>query len=108
MNIICSIEEISSNINESNYEFISNPDYDISANQLNFELNYNVKQLNFLANFYKLKNKPKNKLQLINEITNFESNLYNESKVYEFKNLMEKFIELKNNSFFKKYIIIPF
>ena len=114
MNYIYSIQEIekdndSQPITENieNFNYLINDEYDIAANQLNYQINYNIKQLNFILNYYNLK-KQKNKEEIINEIIKFESNIYNESKVLEFKILIEKFIDLKNNNFFSKFIISPF
>ena len=114
MNYIYSIQEIekdndSKPITENieNFNYLINDEYDIAANQLNYQINYNIKKLNFILNFYNLK-KQKNKEEIINEIIKFESNIYNESKVLEFKILIEKFIDLKNNNFFSKFIISPF
>lgn len=114
MNYIYSIQEIEKDNdskpiikNIENFNYLINDEYDIAANKLNYQINYNIKQLNFILNFYNLK-KQKNKEEIINEIIKFESNIYNRTKVLEFKILIEKFIDLKNNNFFSKFIISPF
>ena len=100
-------DELNQDKNLNYNEEIYYNDYNIEANRLNYELNYNIKQLNFLSNFYNLKPEKK-KSNIINNIINFESNLNNINKTIEFHNLMEKFIELKANYYFSKFIISPF
>tara|TARA_B100000989_G_C19309812_1_gene372064 strand:- start:196 stop:558 length:363 start_codon:yes stop_codon:yes gene_type:complete len=97
-----------SNINESNInESNINESYNIYANKLNYEINYSMKQLNFLCKFYKLKTEKK-KEDTINKIVDFESRVENIKIINDFHYLMEKFIELKANDYFSKFIISPF
>lgn len=114
MNYIYSIQELdNANTSKKNIEnteifnYFINEHYNITANKLNYQINYNIKQLNFILNFNNIK-KQKNKEQIINKIVEFESNIYNQTKVLEFKILIQKLIDLKNHNFFSKFIMSPF
>ena len=56
------LEDENFSIDNFNYIEDCREDYNIEANRLNYDLNYNMKQLNFLSNFYKLKPEKKNKI----------------------------------------------
>ena len=96
-------------INENNevidyFENNENSSY-FQAMVLDYDLNFNIKYINLIADYYNIKKTKLNKRQLINKIVAFEIDIKNLYSVEERKRLFDNFIELKNNRFFSKFII---
>ena len=76
---------------------------------LDFEMNYNVKQLLTICDYYGLLKEVKiNKLkkqEIISVLLDFEENIENSLIVYKRKQLWYFMSELKNDKFMKKYIL---
>lgn len=71
-----------------------------------YELNFNVKQLLVIGEYYGLKQlKKANKLTIIHSIVEFENNVENKEIVHKRKHLWFYIEELKKDKFMKKYIL---
>ena len=112
-NIECNIIEKENN-NINNYEI--NIDYnnyeidstEIIAQEINYDLNYPLKYINNIMDYYEIKKTKLNKKQMIQKIVEYECNPENYFLVFERKRLFDNYIELKNNKFFSKFIISQF
>ena len=104
-------EEIDSLINNESFfsdfkEEFEYFDYDnIMAQQIDYNQNYNVNKLNHIANYYNLSKRKLKKDQLIDSIVQFENNPENSVIVYNRKRLWHYLTELKNDSYFGKFVI---
>jgi len=77
----------------------------IMAMETDYELNYSLQFLTYILEYYGKKKQKMNKKEIIQHIVNIESSPENQEMVKERVRLFNNFIELKNNSYFKKYII---
>ena len=77
------------------------------ARELDYDLNYNLKYLTNILEFYGLKKGKLNKKEIIKKILEFEFDtcIENLPIVEERKRLFDNFIELKNDNFFNKFIL---
>ena len=89
---------------EHNLEY-SDTNSKFHAMILDYDLNFNVKYINLIADYYNIKKTKLNKAQLIRKVVIFEIDENNVCRVEERKRLFDNFIELKNNKFFSKFII---
>ena len=96
-----SIELDSENTNSEN----SIIDNEIYAMELNYRLNYTTKYLGHIIDYYGISKTKLNKDGIIRKIVEFELDLNNIAIVERRKYLFENMEELKNDSFFKKFII---
>ena len=98
------------NIDSNNYEMDSNEidNNEIIAQQINYDLNFPLKYINNIMDYYEIKKSKLNKKQMIQKIVEYESNPENYFSVFERKRLFDNYIELKNNKFFSKFIIRQF
>ena len=117
-NIECNVIEKNNNdtfnyeidIKINNYE-INNNEININkilAEQINYDLNFPLKYINNIMDYYQIKKTKLNKKQMIEKIVEYESNPENNYIVFERKKLFDNYIELKNNKFFSKFIIGQF
>ncbi len=120
-NISCTIIELDNNKNENenenenenkNEKFLNvndlvadNYNDEQLALEYYYSTNFNIKKLSKILDFYNLPTKKLKKQQLIDAIIIFELNVENSIIVAERKRLWQNFNELKNNSFFNKYIL---
>jgi hypothetical protein len=72
---------------------------------LNYQLNYTVKQLLLICDYYGIQNKNKKKDEIINELVFFETNPENMEIVCKRQNMWFYANELKNDKFMKKYVL---
>ena len=88
---------------EENYEEKLMPEI------INYEVNYNIKQLLLICEFYKIakfvKTNKYNKTDMIKAIVFFENNSENYEIVLKRKQLWFYMNELKNDTFMKKYVL---
>ena len=79
------------------------------AREVDYDLNYNVKYLANILEFYGIKKCKLNKKEIIEKILEFEfDTIDNTPIVEERKRLVDNFIELKNDKFFSKFILGSF
>lgn len=81
---------------------------DKCARALDYDLNYTIKYLAAILEFYGSKKGKLKKRDIIIKIIEFESDPDNILLFENRKRLFENFIELKNNPFFKKLILKGF
>jgi len=111
------LESILKEINDYSYSEIENNDdgnswYSTSiliAKSIDYDTNYNVKQLLTICDYYGLLKEVKinkfKKPELILFLLDFEENMENSLIVYKRKQLWYFMEELKNDKFMKKYIL---
>lgn len=75
---------------------------------LDYELNYNVKQLKMIADYYSLSIRKKKKLEIIHMLIDYETNEENIGIVEMRKTQWFYFNELLSDPFFEKYITTDF
>lgn len=100
------IENIENIINNDINQDDDNEDATM-AMQLEYTLNYNVKQLKSIASYYKINTRNMKKEEIIENIILFEVTEENQNIVYQRKRLWYFVEELKNDEFFNN-IIFPF
>ena len=104
-------EEIDSLINNESFfsdfkEEFECFDYDnIMAQQIDYSQNYNISMLHHITNYYSLSKRKLKKDQLIDYIVQFENDPENSAIVYNRKRLWHYLNELKNDSYFGKFVI---
>jgi len=76
------------------------------ARKIDYDLNYTLKYLTNILEFYGIKKKYKlNKKETIEKILEFEMDMNNLSIVEDRKRLFDNFVELKNDKHFSKFIL---
>jgi hypothetical protein len=85
------------------YQFFNEDN--IMAKQIDYLENYNVKMLHHIANYYKIPKKKLKKEQLIQLIIEFENDTNNDIMVYNRKKMWHYMNELKNDTYFSKFVI---
>ena len=81
-------------------------DYDNTISQeIDYNENYNVDKIRYIYNFYYSSKKKIKKSEMINNIILFENNPENSEIVYNRKRMWYYLNQLKNDSYFKKFII---
>jgi hypothetical protein len=103
------LETILKEIENSSFDMNSISDTDIMVKMLDYDLNYNVKQLLLICEYYGIvKTVKANKFkkdEIISFLLEFEENPENCSFVYKRKQLWFFMNELKNDKFMKKYLL---
>jgi hypothetical protein len=110
------LESILNEINNFSYSEIENnngndwyPTSTLIAKSIDYDTNYNVKQLLTICDYYGLLKEVKmnkfKKPELILFLLDFEENIDNSLIVYKRKQLWYFIEELKNDKFMKKYIL---
>jgi hypothetical protein len=106
--ILKEIENSSFDVNSNSY-MNSNSVTDIMVKILDYDLNYNVKQLVLICEYYGIAKTVKGnkfkKDEIISFLLEFEENPENYSIVYKRKQLWFFMNELKNDKFMKKYLL---
>ena len=102
------LENSKFNIDVDNLKYQENNTDKIFAQRINLELNYSLKYITNIMDYYKLKKTKLTKKQMIKKIIDFENCIQNIHNVNERKRLFNNYIELKNNKFFSKLIINQF
>ena len=76
---------------------------------LNYEVNFNVKELMLICEYYGIsktvKNNKCNKSEIIYFLVNFENDPQNEEIVCRRRNIWFYITEIKNDKFMKKYVL---
>lgn len=81
---------------------------EICAREMDLDLNYSVKYLSAILDYYEIKKNKLNKKDMISKIVEFEIKSENNYIVENRRRLFENFIELKNDTFFSKFIVSNF
>lgn len=107
-NILKEINDESFDMNNQIY-YNSILESDIIAKSIDYDTNYNIKQLMLICDYYGLSKEVKNnrlkKQDIIALLLDFEENIENVLIVYKRKQLWYFISELKNDKFMKKYIL---
>jgi hypothetical protein len=98
-------ENFFSDMDEFNDEFLFFEEDNLIAQQIDYSENYTLKMLTQIASYYKITKKKVKKEQLIELILSFENDPDNSEKVYNRKRMWHYLNELKNDSYFSKYVI---
>jgi len=77
----------------------------IMAQHIDYFENYTVKMLQHIANYYKIPKAKLKKEELIQLIIQFENQDENSEEVYNRKRMWHYINELKNDSYFSKFLI---
>ena len=81
----------------------------IASQILNYQINFTIKQLVIICDYYgiskEIKLKKVTKIELINNLVYFENNIINEDIVLKRQNLWFYLNELKNDKIMKKYVL---
>ena len=92
-----------------NFELQNNDTSVLMSLSVYYELNYNVKQLLLICDYYKigkeLRINKSNKTDIIHSLVLFEDNTNNFEIVLKRKQLWFYISELKNDKFMKKYVL---
>ena len=106
-NILKEINEASLDINTNFYNYNSESEFMIKL--IDYNLNYNNKQLLLICEYYgllkEIKTNKMKKLEIIYFLLDFEENIENFSIVNKRKQLWHFINELKNDKFMKKYVL---
>lgn len=83
----------------------NSPDDDIYHDYLEYMNNYNVKSLTNILGYYNINKNKLVKDEMVQLIILFENEPTNKNIVYQRKRLWKNILELKNNDYFKKFIL---
>ena len=78
----------------------------LTAQEVEYNINYNVKQLKYIAEYYSLKSKKLSKEKLIQSIIEYENDEANYERVVTRKQLWFYLEELKNDDYTKKFVFM--
>ena len=102
------LNELETQLNELNMSNIQADDNDIFIEIKNYELNFNVKQLMLICEYYNMKDIRVNKLKkqdIIEQIILFETNPENIEIATKRKELWYYIDDLKNDKIMKRFVI---
>ena len=103
------LEMILKEIDDSSSDYNFNTETLLTVKLIDYDTNYSVKQLLLICDYYGLLKEVKmnkfKKQELIFFLLDFEENMENSLIVYKRKQLWYFMSELKNDKFFKKYIL---
>jgi hypothetical protein len=102
-------EELSKILSDLENIELEQNDFALTSLVLYYEMNYNVKQLLLICEYYKiakdLRVNKSNKMEIINTLVLFENDMENMELVLKRKQLWFYINELKNDKFMKKYVL---
>jgi len=90
------------------YSSIDDPDYQLNesmAKTIDYDLNYSIKYLGSILEFYEIKKHRLNKKEVIKKIVEYENDKNNNEIVERRHRLFANFAELKNDKFFSRHIM---
>ena len=100
------ITQLMDEVNSKTEDAIISLDLDTHvALELDYSTNYNVKLLGQIMDFYELSKRKLRKDEMVQMIVMFEMESDNYEKMDERKRLWENLAELKDHTFFSKYIL---
>ena len=91
---------------ETEFQFDINYDDEIFSRKINYQVNFTVKQLSMMCDYYEIRTRNKNKNELIEALVSFENESKNNSTVFKRKKLWFYLEELRKDSFTNKYILL--
>ena len=105
------MQTLNDELNDSNGDLMDFEDLDFfkmdcaTAMSFDYEMNYNMKQLKHIAGYYGIKNKTR-KMDVILDIVAYETDAANGDAVIRRKRLFRYIDALKNDEYFKSFIMI--
>jgi len=87
------------------FQFDIDIDDEMFSRKVNYQVNFTVKQLSMICDYYEIRSRNKNKNELIEAIVSFENEPKNTHTVLKRKKLWFYLEELKKDSFTKKYLL---
>ena len=91
---------------ETEFQFEINYDDEIFSRKVNYQVNFTVKQLSMICDYYEIRSRNKNKNELIEALVSFENEPKNKITVFKRKKLWFYLEELRKDPFTKKYILL--
>ena len=79
-------------------------DNDMIAREIDYQTNYTKKDLDKIADYYNL-NKRKKKMELVEDIVQFENDMLNIEIVYKRKKMWSYIEEIKSDKYLSRYLI---
>lgn len=110
-NLIEETEDINNILNDDTYfdDFTDESNFfnedTITAMQVDYFENYNLKMLHHIANYYSISKKKFKKEKLIQLIVEFENDINNTKIVHKRKKMWNYINKLKNDPYFSKFIL---
>ena len=87
------------------FETIEENDSRISAQILDYDMNYTLKQLEHILGYYDIQKKKMNKIEIIETIVQIENNIENKNIITKRKEMFNYAELLKKDKYFGKYIM---
>jgi len=104
---VVDITQLMDEVNSKTEDALISIDLDTHvALELDYSTNYNVKSLGQIMDFYELSKRKLRKDEIVQMIVMFEMESDNYEKVDERKRFWENLAELKEHTFFSKYILL--
>jgi hypothetical protein len=91
---------------DTEFQFDINYEDEIFSRKINYQVNFTVKQLSMMCDYYEIRSRNKNKNELIEALVSFENESKNNSTILKRKKLWFYLEELRKDSFTKKYILL--
>ena len=91
---------------DTGFQFEIDYEDEIFSRKVNYQVNFTVKQLSMICDYYEIRSRNKNKNELIEAIVSFENESKNTSTVLKRKKLWFYLEELRKDPFTKKYILL--
>jgi len=91
---------------DTEFQFDINYEDEIFSKKVNYQVNFTVKQLSMICDYYEIRSRNKNKNELIEALVSFENESKNTNTVLKRKKLWFYLEELRKDSFTKKYILM--
>lgn len=93
-------------INTKSFHNMSDNIDHLTAQEVEYNINFNMKQLKYIAEYYNLKTKKLSKERLIQSIIEYENDEANYERVVTRKQLWFYLEELKNDDYTKKFVFM--
>lgn len=94
--------------NYQGFETIEEKESDIAAQILDYDMNYNIKQLEHILAYYDVQKKKMNKMQLIETIVQIENNPDNDHIIVRRKEMFKYAETLKKDKYFSKFLLFNY
>jgi hypothetical protein len=91
---------------DTDFKFDINYEDEIFSRKVNYQVNFTVKQLSMICDYYEIRSRNKNKNELIESLVSFENESKNNHTVLKRKKLWFYLEELRKDPFTKKYILM--
>jgi hypothetical protein len=100
------VDNLSIPLVDTEFQFDINYEDEIFSRKINYQVNFTVKQLSMICDYYEIRSRNKNKNELIEALVSFENESKNTNIVFKRKKLWFYLEELRKDSFTKKYLLL--